>query len=257
MLPKWSSKFELKPGKWVFVPTDESVAEGKKIKRELEKRWTPPPYYFHLRAGGHVEALRAHLKHSVFVRFDIHDFFGSINRTRVTRCLKDKFGYSVARAYANASTVPDPGGRRTMVPFGFVQSQIVAAVCLAESALGLHLERLAANPDVTLTVYVDDIIVSSSSMSLLEQLVNDVQIAAARAHFVLSAAKCEGPAALITAFNIMLKSGSMEVNPERLMLFEKALAEATNEHQRAGITSYVTSINVTQGLALKASWAAA
>ncbi|RYF61168.1 MAG: hypothetical protein EOO27_03170, partial [Comamonadaceae bacterium] len=174
MNTKWASKFELKPGKWVFVPTAESVAEGKKIKKAIEERWTPPPYYFHLRAGGHVEALRMHLKHTCFARIDIQDFFGSINRTRVTRCLTSKFGYAVARAYANASTVPAPKTTRTIVPFGFVQSQIVAALCLAESALGVYLDRLASDSAIALTVYVDDIIVSCSDAVQLDNVVKGV-----------------------------------------------------------------------------------
>ena len=87
MNPKWSSKFELKPGKWVFVPTPEAVTTGKKIKKTIEKCWRPPAYFFHLRVGGHVEALRSHLNHDNFLRVDIKDFFGSISRTRVTRCL--------------------------------------------------------------------------------------------------------------------------------------------------------------------------
>jgi len=39
MHPKWSSKFELKPGKWIFVPTAETVIEGRKIKLAIKKKW--------------------------------------------------------------------------------------------------------------------------------------------------------------------------------------------------------------------------
>ena len=191
-----------------------------------------------------------HLKHTQFLRVDIQDFFGSINRTRVTRCLKDKFSYSVAREFANASTVPDPRFKRMMVPFGFVQSQIVAAVCLAESALGIYLDKLNTNPDIRLTVYVDDIIVSSSDSALLDQVLNDIQVAANKAQFVLNTMKQEGPAAIITAFNVTLTSGNMEIEPERLKLFEEALSEATSKHQQDGIKAYVMSVNSIQGLKL-------
>jgi hypothetical protein len=251
MNPKWSSKFELKPGKWVFIPTPDAVATGKKIKRAIEKCWRPPSYYFHLRAGGHVEALRSHLVHDNFLRIDIQDFFGSISRTRVTRCLKEKFGYTIARACANASTVPDPVvEKRTIIPFGFVQSQILAAVCLSESALGIYLGKLSRNTSVALTVYVDDIIVSTSDSVLLEHVLKDILNAAAKSNFVLNSAKQEGPAAAITAFNIVLTKGSMSVDAERYKRFEEALAEAKNMHQYLGITSYVTSVNAAQGLAI-------
>jgi hypothetical protein len=248
---KWSSKFELKPGKWVFVPTAEAVIEGKSIKKAIEKCWGPPSYYFHLRAGGHVEALRSHLAHDNFLRIDIQDFFGSINRTRVTRCLKDKFSYAIARSYANASTVPDPViAKRTIIPFGFVQSQIVAAVCLAESALGICLDKLSLNPAVALTAYVDDIIISTSDTVLLEQVLKKIEIAAEKAHFDLNAGKQEGPATAITAFNIVLAKGLMKVDAERIKQFEEALKTATSDSQRAGIKSYVASVNAAQGLAI-------
>lgn len=248
MSQKWSSKFELKPGKWVFVPTPDAVVTGKIIKTAIEKCWQPPSYYFHLKAGGHVEALRTHLNHDYFLRIDIQDFFGSINRSRVTRCLKDKFGYSNARTYANASTVPDPVIKnRFIIPFGFVQSQILAAVCLSESALGKYLEKLSMNRSAALTVYVDDIIVSTSDVLLLDHVHRDIQDVAAKSRFILNSGKQEGPAAAITAFNIVLAKGSMSVDAERYKRFEKALDEATSENQRKGITSYVTSVNIEQG----------
>jgi hypothetical protein len=251
MNPKWSSKFELKPGRWVFVPTPDSVVTGKKIKRAIEKCWHPPSYFFHLKAGGHVEALRSHLRHDNFLRIDIQDFFGSISRTRATRCLKDKFGYTVARAYANASTVPDPAvEKRIIIPFGFVQSQILAAVCLAESALGVYLEKLSRKPSIAVTVYVDDIIISTSDAALLDQVLQDIENAAEKSHFVLNTGKQEGPASAITAFNIVLAKGSMSVDADRYKRFEEALAEATSEHQRRGIISYIGSVNVAQGIAI-------
>jgi hypothetical protein len=250
MNPKWSSRFELKPGKWVFVPTAYAVLEGKKVKRAIEKCWKPPSYYFHLKAGGHVEALRMHLAHESFIRIDIRDFFGSINRTRVTRCLKKIFSYANARSYANASTVPDPNEKRLILPFGFVQSQIVAAVCLSESALGKYLDRLCLNKLVALTVYVDDIIVSTAEAGLLDQILKDIEAAAERSSFTLNTTKQEGPSACITAFNILLAKGKMEVEAKRLQQFTEAFTTATSESQRAGIKSYVTSVNTLQGHAI-------
>src|SRR5262245_45013433 len=136
--PKWSTKFPLKPGKWVFVPTNETVKVGREIKKAVEKYWKKRPrYFYHLRAGGHIAALRSHLGNSTFVRLDITDFFGSINRSRITRCLVPMVGFKKAREWANASTVIDPGNpKRWIVPFGFVQSPILASLCLEQSALG-------------------------------------------------------------------------------------------------------------------------
>lgn len=248
---KWSSKFELKPGRWVFVPTPETVALGKKIKAAIEACWAPPATYYHLRAGGHVEALRSHLGHNSFARMDIQDFFGSINRSRITRCLRPRVGYAKAREWANASTVNDPENpERFIVPFGFVQSQIVASLCLWESALGVCLKKLTANTQCAVSVYVDDIIVSSSVDGLCEQAVSELSTAAERSNFTLSPDKKEGPAVAITAFNIVLANESIQITEDRLKQFIAALEQSTSEHQRAGIVSYVTSVNTVQGEAL-------
>lgn len=74
MTPKWSSRFELKPGAWVFVPTEETIKAGQDIKQALSARWKPPSNYYHLLSGGHVEALRAHAGNSWFIHLDIKDF---------------------------------------------------------------------------------------------------------------------------------------------------------------------------------------
>lgn len=251
MNPKWSSKFELKPGKWVFVPTSNAKIEGRLIKKSLESNWAPPSYYFHLRQGGHVEALRSHLSHKNFLRIDLQDFFGSINRTRVTRCLKEKFGYKNARAYANASTVKHPNfPKRTMIPFGFIQSQIVAAYCFSKSALGIYLHKLHSQPEISLSVYVDDIIISTSNLDALNKISEDVKKAAERSNFVLNSEKQEGPAGAITAFNIVISKESMLISADRLEKFKQALNDATNGHQIAGIKTYVASVNNSQSLLL-------
>jgi hypothetical protein len=251
MNPKWSSKFKHKPGKWFFVPTSEAKIEVHKMKKALESRWTPPPYYFHLRQGGHVEALRSHLSHQYFLRIDLKDFFGSVNRTRVTRCLKDKFGYKNARAYANASTVVHPSvPKKTMIPFGFVQSQIVAAFCFSKSALGIYLHKLHQNSDVALSVYVDDIIISTSDIDALDEISTEIEKAASKSNFELNSEKQEGPAAAITAFNIVISKESMFISPIRLDKFKQVLKHTTNEHQIAGIKTYVASVNNSQSLLL-------
>ena len=251
---KWSSKFELKPGKWVFVPTADSIDEGRKIKQSIENKWKVPSYYYHLRSGGHVEALKSHLGHSSFLRIDIQDFFGSINRTRVTRCLKSKFDYVTARAWANASTVIDPANKkRSFIPFGFVQSQIIASLCLAESALGICLSKIRKNKNVSISVYVDDIIISTCNAEVSVSILEMLKLAANRARFTLNAQKQEGPAPIITAFNIVLANASIEIDEARLKMFVQALEQATNEHQRKGIVDYVKSINVAQAMVLVAS----
>jgi len=249
--PKWTSKFELKPGRWVFVPTPEAIADGKKIKKQLEARWAAPEYYFHLRAGGHVAGLKSHLSHSNFLHLDVEDFFGNINRSRITRCLKSRFGYKDAREWANASTVSHPtNSSRFIVPYGFVQSQIIAALCLSESALGVCLDKIHKTSGAAVSVYVDDIIVSADDSALCTALLGTLELAVARARFAFNPSKKQGPASAVSAFNISLSNGQLLITSDRLKEFSRALAEASSDAQRQGIISYVNSVNPAQSSAV-------
>lgn len=247
---KWSTRFELKPGKWVFVPTPEMIQIGKDIKSGIEKRWNPPEFFYHLRPGGHVAALRAHLGSEAFLRLDIQDFFGSIGRTRVSRCLKSRFGRDIAREWSHASTVRDPtGAARTIVPFGFVQSPIVASLCLADSALGSLLKRLHRRKGVKISVYVDDIILSSKRPDeLSEDLLVDLETAGRRSRLTFNAEKNQGPGPIIKAFNIELCHDSMRIENGRMAEFIEALKSTTNSPKRIGILGYIGSVNPDQAL---------
>lgn len=254
MNPKWSCKFELKPGKWVFVPTAESVTLGREIKKNIEAAWRPPHYYYHLQAGGHVAALRSHVGRTSFLCIDLQDFFGSISLGRVTRRLSERFGYDLARDLAKASTVQSPTDRtRHILPFGFVQSPIIASLCLAKSALGNHIHAIREIPGVEVSVYMDDIIISSDESSLCSKLFESVQHAAQVSKFTLNMAKQQGPAPQISAFNILLGHGSLLVEENRMRLFSEALEQTASPQQRQGIISYVTSVNAEQAAAFSIS----
>lgn len=251
MNPKWSTRFELKPGRWVFVPTDEAAALGKQIKKSLEERWKPPSYYYHLREGGHVAALKAHVAHKTFLHLDIQNFFGSINRTRVTRCLKPVVGYKLAREWATESTVLDPANPdRSMIPYGFIQSQILASMCLRESALGRCLHKIQVSSKAEVSVYVDDIIVSTNDENVPD-LHGRIKTAAARAAFALNAEKEQGPATEVRAFNVRLSSGLLAVTEDRLGRFIEALTDPdASEPKRQAIIAYIKSINAAQASAI-------
>jgi hypothetical protein len=243
---KWDTRFQLKPGTWVFVPTDEARELGYVIKELVEARWRPPKNYFHLTNGGHVRAISSHVHNTTFAHLDIQDFFGHINASRVTRWLTPLAGYAKAREFAKASTVPHPNHGGTMLPFGFVQSPILASLCLFHSALGRCLVELPRKLGVVVSVYMDDIILSASDHSVLEQAVKMVEESAARSGLPLNPDKHEGPAAGITAFNIALAHQSLRINDERWNSFLTEFQASDNESVRRGIHSYVNSVNVGQ-----------
>src|SRR5690606_31651017 len=93
-------------------------------------------------------------------------FFYSIARNRVARALQD-VGVTRARHYAKWSCVRNPyGDPRYVLPYGFVQSPILATLVLNCSAVGSFLRSLPAH--VTVAVYMDDISLSSDSRSDLD-----------------------------------------------------------------------------------------
>jgi hypothetical protein len=245
---RWTEKFEIKPGCWVFVPSSETYETGRLIKSWIERRWSAPKHFFHLQKGGHVAALRSHINNEFFAHLDLKQFFNSINRSRITRALKPLVGYSQARKIAYESTVllPNSEEKTYVLPFGFVQSPIVASICLHKSALGRKISELNRQKEIEISVYVDDIIISATEPLILQRAFEEVKAAVDRASLSLNADKEEGPAKKITAFNIELSPRALSIEEQRLQEFIKEYKNSENYNQLAGIIGYVESINKSQ-----------
>lgn len=252
MPAKWDSRFEhkKKSGTWIYVPTAEYRDLGKEIKLAIEKKWNSPSYYFHLKAGGHIAALRAHDGNTYFSHLDIANFFGSVSKSRVTRHLKNLFSYKIARDYAEYSTVRSPNSGGLSIPFGFVQSSIVASLCLYKSALGRAIANCAKNPNLAVSVYVDDIIVSSKNKQLLDLATTEIQSSAERSLFKLNKAKESISSPQITAFNIELTANELSLSQKRLREFSEVLKNGPDDQVRKGILGYVHSVNADQAAQL-------
>lgn len=249
---KWASKFEIKPGVWVFIPTDEEIQFGRSLKKELETFWSPPSYYYHLRKGGHIAALKYHVGNSYFLRLDLTNFFGCIGRSRVTRNLKRFYQYKTAREYANRSTVRHPERNPVvyMIPFGFVQSPLIASICLQSSKLGGLLGRLNASKEFDVSVYVDDILVSSKSHHALTTVEEEIRESAENSGFYLNLEKSTSTSDEVTAFNVVLSSNGLRVSDQRLEQFFDALRASDNEFKIEGILNYIRAVNSEQCLKL-------
>ncbi len=244
MSRRWKHKFEKKPGCWVFIPEDDVITRGREIKKEIVSRWSPPEYYAHLQKGGHISALKSHLSSDFFIRIDIHQFFNKINRSRVSRGLKRlSFPYKVALQFASDSVVrlPSCTQKKYILPFGFVQSPIIASLCLRYSILGNYLDRLTKNGFIV-SVYMDDIIISSClSKEKMDEIYNEILDVSEKSGFAINKEKSNGPCSSITAFNIMLSKGGIELVDERLALFRQAI-HLSNSSQIKGILGYVRTV---------------
>lgn len=245
---RWNSKFQIKEDVWVFVPTEETIVAGLQIKKLIEDYWSPPEHYYHLQKGGHVRALQKHIKHKFFIHLDIQNFFGQINKSRVTRSLKEHLSYEKAREISVESTVRLPISTeiKFILPFGFVQSPIIASVCLNKSALGRYLSRLEHRKGFAVSVYMDDILVSGNDAENLKIELAKIELVANRSGFPLNTKKQEGPDVCVTAFNIQLSQGLLEIIPSKFQEFATTYLNSENENQRAGILNYIFSINHVQ-----------
>jgi Reverse transcriptase (RNA-dependent DNA polymerase) len=253
MISRWIEKFELKPGVWVFVPTEETREEGQAIKSLIRARWEPPSCYFHLQPGGHVAALKSHLQSTIFIHLDIKNFFGSINRSRITRTLKGLVSYKEAAEIAKKSTVSNPSDpKKPMLPFGFVQSPILASICLHKSALGKQLEKIAQQDDMKVSVYVDDLVISTTDEQKAQDAMARLKAAAQKAGFTLNESKQQGPSGSITAFNISLANHELLITPERIKKFSAVLVDTESTFQKAGIVRYISTVNTNQSIELEA-----
>lgn len=203
---RWQDKFEVKPGRWVYIPTEETLIEGTKIKKLASSFFTPPKHYFHLRDGGHVEAIKSHTEDLYFIHADIENFFGKINRTRITRSLKRFFPYKEARSIAISSTVRIPDRKDTAyhLPYGYPQSTILASICLWDSALGQYLEKISNTLNVS--VYVDDIIISGNKKPPLEETCKILRERSSRSLLPFGIESQPKASESISAFNILLSA---------------------------------------------------
>lgn len=244
----WLNRFEIKAGRWVYNPTLESRQAGRQILKILNESWKKPDYYYHLRTGGHVEALNIHLENQFFATIDISDFFGYISRTRITRALKSLVSYKTARKIAKLSTIKaiETYPHSHHLPYGFVQSPLLASICLFDSTLGKLLDLIHKSNSTTISVYMDDIVISSNDEDSLSQLFDEIFIAADKSKFILNSDKTKPVSQKTEAFNIVLSHGNMTIEYERFVKFQQAYALSKSKPQKRGIGSYVGSVNKQQ-----------
>lgn len=233
------------------MPTDEGRAAGEGIIERVLDFWAPPPYFFHFRRGGHVAAARYHLAGTCFARLDIRAFFDSVTRSKLHRALlRLHVPHAEAWDIVTTSTVRRAAGSGYCLPFGFVQSPVLASAALDRSALGAWF-RAARRGGVRLSVYVDDILVSSRNEPALRSYVEALHRAASSAGYDLNEAKSQVAVPTVEAFNLRLSHRHLEVTPQRMREFEAVERTDTLDREIA-IVGYVKTVNVGQAAMLKA-----
>lgn len=244
----WKHKFLLKENKWVHIPSDEMINYGSVLRRFIKKKWIFPLYYYHLRNGGHIAAAKLHKENYFFSLIDIKNFFESTSQSRVTRELKKIMPYDKARQIAKLSTVrlPNAVTHKFAVPYGYPQSPILATLCLHNSYAGILLDSFYKSGHVTVSVYMDDIILSSNDLTSLNQHFDLLCDALRKSRYDISPLKTQAPATKILVFNLELGYQHLKVKSERMIQFIQAFAKSENEHERRSIAKYVNTVNPLQ-----------
>lgn len=202
-----------------FAPNDRGKRIGIDIKRQVELAYTFDDFVYHLRQGGHIGALHKHRPHAFFAKADIKLFFYSISRSKVQRALKG-IGIPRPEHYAKWSCVKNPFGEPNYaLPYGFVQSPILATVVLLESVVGTLLRQLYNTPDLAISLYMDDIALSSDDEKLLDDSHRRLLAALNEANYELSPEKTCPPTYTLELFNCHMTTGATVVMQTRIDKF--------------------------------------
>ncbi|WP_048707551.1 reverse transcriptase domain-containing protein [Microvirga massiliensis] len=218
MLENYKEKYKHE-GKFIFVPNYECIRKGLRIVEFCRDRLEFPDCFYHYRNGGHVAALHRHLDNRFFFRIDLQNFYYAISRNRVCAALHAS-GFHKARTYGKWSCVRNPVAEdpRYSLPIGFVQSPALASLVLMRSPI-MGAISAAERDSVFISVYLDDLIGSSTDFSLLERAYYTILEACGAANLQVNARKLLPPASEIHAFNCVLKHGLAEVTDERIRKF--------------------------------------
>jgi hypothetical protein len=235
-IPNYKYAFKLK-GKPIYVPTGVGRRIGEELKAAVEEAHAFDANYFHLKRGGHVAALHHHRDSEWFARIDITRFFYSVSRRRVQSAL-DRIGLNRARFFAQWSTVKNPYGEPLYsLPYGFVQSPILASLVVATSGIGDHLRSL--EPDIRTSIYMDDIALSGSDQDHLLAAYEQTLALLEQEGFKANEEKLRAPSQSIDIFNCDLSEGRTIVRDERIAEF---LAVPRSDASEEAFAAYCASV---------------
>ncbi|MFC6199489.1 reverse transcriptase domain-containing protein [Ponticaulis profundi] len=205
-------------GKSVFVPTNLSRKIGLDIKEKITSNFLFPDYFYHLKPGGHIAALHVHRQNRFFCKTDISDFFYSCGRNRVVESIR-KIGVKRHHHYARWSCVKNPLQDQPAytLPYGFIQSPILASLVLAHSSVGTALNQLSKH--VSVSLFMDDISISSNDPSLVSDSFEYIKSAFDSSPFSINNDKTTGTTESLQVFNCNLSYDFSSVTSERIEKF--------------------------------------
>lgn len=243
-MPNYEYKFEIRPQKFVYIPTEQGKDQGLAIISRIYDLWEPNPIFFHLgNRGGHVAAMRIHLQHRYFAKIDLSNYFNSITRTKIIRSLK-KIGIPYEESYNIAYNSVVEENNRKILPYGFVQSMVLATLSFEKSGFCSEVIRIN-NTDVSVTIYVDDIIISSNDQQRVGEIYDYLCSIINQSNFSISLDKSQNCSVKITSFNCSISQGNMRILEDRMESFRQSYSNG-NSFTREAILRYIDVINTDQ-----------
>ncbi|HHT0095054.1 TPA: reverse transcriptase domain-containing protein, partial [Raoultella planticola] len=130
-------------------------------------------------------------------------------------------------------------------------SPMLATLCLDRSHLGSLLRRLNKHPNVKLSVYMDDVIISSNDLVQLQTAYDEILVAMDKSGYQPNLVKTQEPSVLINVFNLSLGRGTMKVSPQKMSDFIIDFYASDYEPHKIGVKNYVETVNPAQAKLLK------
>jgi hypothetical protein len=156
----------------------------KSVKCALYRQCSDWPTFIHggIKKRSYVSFARPHANKNTVIAIDIRNCFGSITQREVQQALSDKLGLSSGLASRLAVKLC----YRNRIPQGFATSSYLTNLYLNDTLLQIN--QLLRHKRVDMTIYVDDIALSSQQVNAAE-VINLVAVQLSRAGLAVSKAK--------------------------------------------------------------------
>lgn len=237
--PTYNYSFEVS-GKRIYFQSKWARKKGEEIKNLVENAYNFEDYFYHLKKGGHISAIHSHRQFRFFCKLDIENFFYSINRNRVQKKLK-KLKIPNSQFYSKVSCIKDPNYSNYVLPIGFKQSPVLSSLVLAKSTIGDTLYEMKDQNVCNISVYVDDICLSSNNLKTLQECYNELKNKIEESNFSINKNKSREPCEEIEIFNCSLKYEKTLVLPNRITYFNN---RNTNPASKIGFDNYCSSVEI-------------
>lgn len=241
----------MKPsGKTFFQPDFDTRVYGQKLIQRIMEKWTPPDHYSHLTQGGYIPWLHAFKRYQYLAKVDISSFFPSLTKNRVARNLhKVLNNYEEAWTAAGMSCVHFGDAR--FLPVGFVQSPLIATLCLSNSRVGSAMSTVGDSGRVKVHCYFDDIVLCSNSSYQLNKALSKICGAVTNSGLSLNEQKTKRARHRLTVFNVDCYYQHLSIAEDRMRDFREVVTSLEMDAEVQGILSYVRRINRTQAKELE------